>query len=246
MAVQSVGVKRSRTLAYPQQGADIKYGLDNRVWTATKLCPQEFDEGHRQAIVRIEMNADHELVFNVPGWKSVWIGAGEEKTVFLLVDPQNRAFALELLARGTYLEGHLAEGHYFAQLYIPAISNVRWNADSCFDQIFSGQVKVREFVYGDTLAGPGLRRAPIVRPPLGGRVVKWLARRWINWTIAPRYNYFRRLYRDAHEGNVMIELMPLSNPEHKSHYLLPIPWLEEDGHLHLRYYRLTPIDVRAR
>ena len=210
------------------------------------MSPSEFDATHRQAIATTRLSANRELIFETAGWQSVWIGAGEEKAVFLVVDPQGRAFALELLAKGTYLEGHLAEGHYFEEIHVPGLTNFRWNTHSLFDHVFSGRVKVREFVYGDTLAGPGLRQPPIHKANPLSRLISLFVRNWISWVVSPRYWHFRRLFRDAHEANVMIELLPLSNPEHKSHYLIPVPWLEDDGRLHLRFYRLTPIDVRTR
>ena len=247
MAVSAVrGVGRTKEMARPVRGSELCYVKDGRVWPAVKLGLSEFDHDHREAIANLKMSASRELLFDVPGWRSTWIGAGEEKAVFLVVDPQGRAFAIELLAKGTYLQGHLAEGHYFAEIYVPGLSNFRWNTHSFFDHVFSGIVKVREFVYGDTLAGPGLRVAPVKRASIPARLLHKMARNWVTWVVTPRYYRLRKRYRDAHEANVMIELLPLANPENKSHYLLPIPWLEEDGRLHLRYYRLTPIDVRAR
>ncbi len=247
MAISAGRIGRTNQASpHPVRGSEILYAQYGQVKKATKLVPHEFDEAHRLAIANLHMSSRRELIFDTPGWQSFWIGAGEEKAVFLVIDPQSRAFALELLAKGTYLEGHLAEGHYFADLHVSGLSNFRWNSQSYFDHVFSGRIKVREFVYGDTLAGPGLRVPPLVPVSWPRKLVNWLVRNWISWVISPRYWHFRRLYRDAHEANVMIEVLPLNNPERKSHYLFPLPWLEEDGRLHLRYYRLTPIDVRTR
>ncbi len=246
MAVRVATIGRRRGATGPVKGADIRYVVDGRVQTAVKLPPSSWDESHRRVLLTATLSPQRELVFGVPGWRSCWIGAGEEKAVFLVIDPQDRAFAVEVLARGSYLQGHLAEGHYLDELYLPGLSNVRWDERSLCGHVFSGQVKVREFIFGTTLAGPGLRQAPAVRPSWLARLIGGISHAWAAWVVYPRYHRMRRRYRDAHEANVMIEVMPISNPEKKSHYLLPIPWLEEDGRLHLRHYRLTPIDVRAR
>lgn len=246
MAVRAVGLGRATRVVRDSRRAAISYVKEGQVWQATKLPLAEFDQSHRRALATAHLNVERELVFETPGWKSCWIGAGEEKAVFLVVDPQERAFALEILAKGTYLEGHLTEGHYLADLYVPGLAGTRWDKRALFGHIFSGHVKAREFIYGDTLAGPGLRQVPVAPVSFLKRFVGQCGKMWTHWMVWPRYGSVRRRYRDAHEANVMIELIPLHNPEKKTHYILPVPWLEEDGRLHLRYYRLTPIDVRIR
>lgn len=199
---------------------------------------------HRRALVSMYLTANRELAFGVPGWKSRWIGAGEEKVVYLVVDPQNRAFALEILSKSTYLEGHLTEGYYLGEVFVPGLCNARWDERSLFGHIFSGRIKAREYIAGETLAGPGLHSDHWQKANLFSRFIGKFGHWWANFVVAPRYTEIRRFYRDTHEANVMIEVMPLANPEGKTHYLLPVPWLEEDGKIYLRYYRLTPIDVR--
>ncbi|MDB5078776.1 MAG: hypothetical protein JWP00_700 [Chloroflexi bacterium] len=247
MAVRAVRVGRwVQQPTKPVSATTFYYSCNNQVIVASKLKLAEFDEGHRQALLTARFNENRELVFGVTGWRSAWVGAGEEKAVYLIIDAQNRAFALEVLAKASYLDGKLTEGHYFADLHVPGIANVRWDKQSLFGHIFSGEVKAREFIYGDTLAGPGLR-TKLVKPvnPLK-RLIGGFCKFWAHSVVIPRYEAVRRTYRDAHEANVMVELLPISNPERKKHYLFPILWLEDDCRLHLRYFRLTPIDVRLR
>ncbi|HEX2910040.1 MAG TPA: hypothetical protein VH186_04485 [Chloroflexia bacterium] len=246
MAVTAVRVSRIARQARPIRGAEIKCVANGEIIKATKICPAEFDEYHRQVLMKARFASTYELIFDEPGWRSVWIGAGEEKVVFLAIDPQGKAMALELLAKGTYLDGHLVDGDYYAEIFAPGLANKRWDTRSLFGHIFSGRVKVREFIYGDTLAGPGLHTTCLNQPNFAVRLIGCLSRKWARFNVYPLFKKVQRVYRDAHEANVMIELLPLDNPELKSHHLFPVPWLEEDGHLRLRYYRLTPIDVRVR
>jgi hypothetical protein len=246
MAVQAARVGWWLQTTKPVGGATIYYTLDNQVQETTKLSLAEFNEGHRQALLTLRFNQNRELVFGVPGWKTCWVGAGEEKAVFLVIDPQNRAFALEILAKASYLDGRLTEGHYFADLHVPGLTNKRWDTQALSGHTFSGRVKAREYIYGDTLAGPGLKTKPARPANLFKRLIGKISRVWANSVVYPRYEQVRRTYRDAHEANVMYELLPLANPERKKHYFLPILWLEEDSRLHWRFFRLTPIDVRLR
>ncbi len=246
MAVRTARLTAVTRKVTPSRVATIKYVRDGQVWEATKLDPAEFDEAHRQVLKTAYFVHERKLAFAAPGWNSSWIGGGEEKIVFLIIDPQQRAFALEVLAKNTYLHGHLAEGHYFADLYVPHLVNTRWDQHSLCGHVFSGHLKAREFIYGETIAGPCASEPPVVSVDPFRRLIGYLSKKWAISVVLSRYHRLRRIYRDAHEANVMIEVLPLNNPEKKDHYLFPIPWLEDDGRLHLRFYRLTPIDVRAR
>lgn len=226
------------------KGAPITYIYKGEVCSAVKLCPAEFGEAHRRALASLHLGKQRELYFGVPGWRSCWVGAGEEKVVYLIIDPQQRAFAIEVLSKSTYLEGFLTEGHYFGEIFVPGLCNVRWDERSLFGHIFSGRIKAREYIYGETLAGPGLLTEHWSKANFLARLIGRIGHSWASFVVAPRYNQVRKFYRDTHEANVMIEVMPLSNPEGKDHYMFPVPWLEEDGKIYLRFYRLTPIDVR--
>jgi hypothetical protein len=188
MAVRAIPAGRwLRATTKPVRGAAIYYTWGSQVLEATKLSLAEFDEGHRQALFTARFNANRELIFGVPGWKSAWVGAGEEKAVFLVIDAQNRAFALEILAKASYLDGRLTEGHYFGDLIIPGLINLRWDKDSLFGHIFSGEVKAREFIYGDTLAGPGLRTKPTLPVNIFKRAIGKICRAWTHNVVALRY-----------------------------------------------------------
>jgi hypothetical protein len=246
MAVRTVRLAGVTRTVNVNPKAEIKYVQDGQVWVATKLSPAEFDDTHRQALLTAYFTPERELVFGTPGWRSCWVGAGEEKVVYLVIDAHDRAFALEVLAKDSYLEGRLVEGHYFGEFCAPHLVNHRWDTRSLHGHIFSGIVKAREFIYGDTLAGPGLHTPPVISSNIFYRVIGGLSKYWSHMVVGPRYMSIKRIYRDAHEANVAVELIPLHNPEKKKHYLFPLLWLEEDGRLHWRYYRLTPIDVRVR
>ena len=158
MAVRAARLAGVTRTVKTHHKAEVKYVLNGQVWTATKLSMDEFDDSHRQALLTAYFTPERELAFGIPGWSSCWVGAGEEKVVYLVIDPQQRAFALEVLCKDSYLEGRLVEGHYFGEFCSPHLVNHRWDTRSLHGHIFSGIVKAREFIYGDTLAGPGLHK----------------------------------------------------------------------------------------
>jgi len=222
----------------------IKYLRNGELSEATKLDPAEFSAAHLQTLNTATLTADRELIFGNPHWHSFRLGAGEEKTVFMVVDEAQRAFALELLVRGGYLNGHLAEGHYLADLRLSEIAGLKREPKAMLSLVYSGEVRVREFIYGDTLVSSS-RSLPQPKGSILKSLFDGLGRWWARQVIFTRYQEIQRIYKDAHEANVIIELIPLHNPERKSHYLLPIPALACDNRLRWYFYRLTPIDVRA-
>ncbi|NWJ45024.1 MAG: hypothetical protein HXX08_04010 [Chloroflexi bacterium] len=228
----------------------VKYFYGGVACHAVKLLRTGYTEQHRLALRELAMSHRGELIFTEAGWQSVWVGAGEEKSVYLVIDPHSQAFALELVGRDGYKDGRLVDGHYFDELYIPRLSGHQWHPDSIFGHTFSGQCYVREFIYGETLAGDLSRfyteeyRAMLRRNILG-RTVTFISRRLAHFIVDNAYQRIKQNYRDTHEANVMIERLPLHNPENKSHFPLPLLWLEEDGQLVWCYVRLTAIDVRV-
>ncbi len=227
-----------------ERGFYIQYKLNGKLFSARKLDPADFSPNHFQTLGTARFNPEGKLIFSNPNWQSVWLGAGEEKTVFLIVDEERRAFALELLVRGGYLNGRLTEGYYLADLHLSQIGGLKRDPNALLSLTFSGEAKAREYIYGETLAGPALAA---FRPKanLLAKAINQVSMCWAAYVTAPRYGNLRQIFKDAHEANVMIELVPLHNPERKSHYLFPIPALAQDGRLHWFFYRLTPIDVRA-
>jgi hypothetical protein len=243
-------IKLARSSYEETHPALIKYRQGGTALTALKLLPGQYSEHHRQVLRQLSMNHLGELVFPEMGWKSLWIGAGEEKAVFLVIDPKSRAFALELLGKDGYKGGKLINGYYLDEVFLPHLCGHRWHADSIFGHVFSGHVKVREYIYGETLAGPQLKPHKH-HPHLEGRdlhpyrLVNTLSRRIAHWVVSPAYWRVRNVYHDTHEANVMIELVPLANPEKKPVFPLPLPWLEPDGRLGWYFIRFTSIDVRT-
>lgn len=249
MAVR-IGVGARSAVAVTQQSRIsvrdfyIKYRLNGQTFEAQKLDPAEFSAAHRQILSTARLTDNRRLLFDNPAWRSLWLGAGEEKSVYLVVDEVNRAFAVELLVQGGYLNGHLTEGYYLTEMHLSNIAGLRRDDKACISLKYSGEARIREYIYGETLAGP----ANQAMQPKGtwlARQINCLSLSWAAMVVASRYASLRHIYKDAHEANVVIELIPLHNPERKSHYLLPIPALAHDGHLHWYFYRLTPIDVRS-
>lgn len=249
MAVQvKVGARLTAAVAAKQtvdRNYYIQYEVNGVLHRARKLDPVDFSAAHLQTLSTAHLTSDRKLVFNNPGWRSVHLGAGEEKAVFLIVDEAHRAFALELLVRGGYLNGRLTEGYYLADLRIPAVCGEKRDPNAILSLTYNGEAKVREFIYGATLVDValGTRRT---RANKLLRMISAAAMQWASYVVAPRYEQVRRTFKDAHEANVAIELIPLHNPERKTHFLFPIPALGQDKRLHWYFYRLTPIDVRAR
>ncbi|HEX2906977.1 MAG TPA: hypothetical protein VHO69_08965, partial [Phototrophicaceae bacterium] len=81
------------------------------------------------------------------------MGAGEEKAVYGLCDPDNHIFALEIINERTYLNGRLIGGDYFFERHIEGLAQVKPNPDEIQPFTFTGLVKVREYIYGYTWDG---------------------------------------------------------------------------------------------
>lgn len=228
--------------------AQFKYYLNGQVVTLTKIKGEEFTPQHWHAIESAHFDSEGHLLFNNPEWHSVWLGAGEEKAVYLITDENYKAFALELLDRATYLEGKLMEGEYFGDVNLPEVKGYKPNPGSLVGHVFGGRGRVREFIYGETLAGPLILpgHKDAYKMPLPLVWLTWLSRKLSRSKVEARYKVLRQQYSDAHEANVVIELLPLKNPEMKSHYWLPLLWSDHDGYPHWRFFRLTPIDVRIK
>jgi hypothetical protein len=222
----------------------IKYVFKGEVFTAQKLDPVNFSSYHLNIIRTATLTDSRELVFANPAWHSVWLGAGEEKTVYLVVDDQQNAFAIELLVKDGYLYGRLTEGYYLTEMTLPKIAGLKRVPSACLSLAYSGEIKVREFIYGETIADISLKSSCKKGNPLFG-LIDMLSKKWARFASFPRRVDIVRTFRDAHDANIMIELVPLHNPQHKKHYAIPMPFLTEDGKLRLFYYRVTPIDVRA-
>jgi hypothetical protein len=81
---------------------------------------------------------DGELVVGVPGWAVLFLGAGEEKAVYCLRDPQDRVVAVEVIDERGYLNGRLLDGWYAAPSAVPGsgrgqrgIRGRRWWGSGC-------------------------------------------------------------------------------------------------------------------
>ncbi len=242
--------KAGKVVTPANPASTIKFYMDGEPHTAVKIRPEEYSDYHTRILQEIKMVNGGALHFSEPGWQSIWIGAGEEKSVYLVIDPLNRAFALEVLGKDGYRHGELVGGHYFDDLNIAGFCGRQWNAAAIFGHVFSGRVRVREFIYGETLAGPPRLNAnceehPHSKHPKVAHIISAISRSIAHWMVTPRYWKIKRIFHDAHEANVMFEFVPLHNPEKKPHYLFPLPWLEADGRLSWFFVRFVAIDVRT-
>lgn len=211
-----------------------------------KLTVAEWSEHHSQVLQEAQLTNAKHLQFPETGWSSLWLGAGEEKAVFLVIDPQDRAFALEVIDERRFMGGKLVEGTYFAEFTIPGIAEFEVSPGRPFSQIYTGKVKAREFIVGDVWADWG--RCWFERLPAWKAFLMFLPLSIFSGIgillAGPKRNYLQKQWDDAHDANLAIEMLPLSNPERKDHYPLPLLYVDYGGKCHLCWIRLTPIDVR--
>jgi hypothetical protein len=118
-----------------------------QVRAVTKIAAEDFTPLHREALAGCRYAAGN-LILSDPDWASTFLGAGEEKAVFCVCDPQNRVFAVEAINEKTCLNGRFAGGQYFAEMSVAGLRNVRANPESLLGLTFTGKIKAREFVYG--------------------------------------------------------------------------------------------------
>jgi hypothetical protein len=222
----------------------VQYVFGGQVFSAQKIDPVNFTAHHISIIKTATLTENRELVFANPAWQSVWLGAGEEKAVYLVVDEHRQAFAIELLVKDGYQYGHLTEGYYLAEMNLPQICGLKRVQSACLSLVYSGEIKVREFIYGETVADISFKSSRKKGNPVWA-FIDFMSKKWARFVFMPRHVELYRTFRDVHDANIMIELIPLHNPQRKKHNKIPIPFLAEDGNLRLFYYRLTPIDVRA-
>lgn len=172
--------------------------FDQQIRSVTKIQAHDFTDAHREALMQARFQSGS-LSLPDSRWATEYLGAGEEKAVFCICDPDDRVFAVELLDGRTYLNGRFVGGQYFFDLRIPGLSNVKLNPDSEFGLMFTGKVKVREFVHGYEWAR--FRFDPRKPSWLDGLLTSYLRS-----LLSSRFNHYRSLYQDVHDRNVLFEL----------------------------------------
>jgi hypothetical protein len=195
-----------------------------------KIQAADFTPEHRENLEQARFRSG-EMVLPDVRWAAQFLGAGEEKAVFCVCDHAQRVFAVEVLGERTYLNGRFAGGQYFFDMHLPALSRVRLNPDTEFGLIFSGKVKIREFVHGYEWSR--FRFDPRRASPLDGVLTAYLRS-----MLMTQFTDYKARYKDVHERNVLFELRTVKE---KGVPLLARSW---KGGTRLVKVGLQPIDVR--
>src|SRR5258708_37181519 len=123
----------------------LKFG--DEIIEVNKIRDEEFTNAHHDVLST--MCYEHQkLLFSDERWHSLYLGAGEEKAVFCVCDQNHSVFAVEMIDERSYLNGRFVGGKYFFNKHSRSISNQKSQSDSEFSLIFTGLVKVREYVHG--------------------------------------------------------------------------------------------------
>jgi hypothetical protein len=204
--------------------------LDSEIRFVTKIQADDFTPEHRDTLVRAGLQSGN-LLLPDSRWASQFLGAGEEKAVFCVCDHASRVFAVEVLDERTYLNGRFVGGQYFFDMRIPGLSRVRLNPISEFGLMFSGKVKIREFVHGYEWS----------HFQFDPRQPGWwdgILTAYLRSMLISRFNEYRSRYQDVHERNVLFELRTLKEKG------VPVLVRDWKGRLRLMKVGLQPIDVR--
>jgi hypothetical protein len=224
---ESSVMTRSSANARLPESAPFWLDLGSGPVEVRKLAPGEFGDAHREAVLAMRLDSDR--LVSGPGWVTGFLGAGEEKAVHVVQDPDGRVFALEVIDERGYLRGRLADGHYFADLRVPGLIQA---ADAAsFARRATGLVRAREYVHGWEWA----------RFRLDARRGTWLdgmVTGWLQMALMTPMREYRSRFGDVHERNVMFELRPRGAPG------VPVPGRDPRGRLRLFRIGLRPIDVR--
>ncbi|MBN1200303.1 MAG: hypothetical protein JXJ20_00475 [Anaerolineae bacterium] len=176
--------------------------FDGEIRAVTKIQAGDFTPDHRDQLAQASFQAGR-LLLPDARWASLFLGAGEEKAVFCVCDHANRVFAVEALDERTYVDGRFVGGQYFFDMRVPGLSGARLRPDSTFGLMFSGKIRVREFVHGYEWARFRFdpRRRSLLDPLLTS---------FLRAVLAYRFDFYRTHYRDVHARNVLFELRALS------------------------------------
>ncbi|KAB8140230.1 hypothetical protein F8S13_24735 [Chloroflexia bacterium SDU3-3] len=205
-----------------------RFGED-LVWVQ-KLPPAQWGGQHQQILHALAYRGG-QLQIAAEGWRSAPLGAGEEKAVFVVCDPQRRVFALELIDERHYLNGRFIGGAYFHTARVASLAQVPFSPAALIGLTFTGLVKAREFAYGYEWDRFQLRAA-------GPSRADWLLTSWLQSHFQRAFADYAARYRDVHGRNVLFELRPRDQPG------ALCPTIDHTGRLRLVRVGLQPIDLR--
>jgi hypothetical protein len=174
----------------------LRFG--DEICDVSKIEREAFEAIHHEVLDNLSYDNGN-LIFEDERWQVAYLGAGEEKAVYAVCDHERRVFALEVINEHTYLNGRLIDGEYFFEKRIPGLTNVQPNPDAIFRFVFTGLVKVREFVYGytwDRFQFDARRKSS-----LDGVMTSIL-----QGFFQGEVNHYREHYKDVHDRNLMFEI----------------------------------------
>lgn len=206
----------------------LRFG--EQIIAVTKIREEDFTTLHHNTLERLRFE-NGKLLFPNPDWRSLYLGAGEEKAVFCVCDESRRVFAVELIDEPHYLNGRFVGGQYFFSKRVQALHAVRANASSEFGLTFSGLVKVREFVHG-------YEWSRFQFDPRKQTMIDNLLTTYLQSTLGWRFKEIQAHYKDVHERNVLFEIGEFNQPG------IPIILRTWIGILRIARIRLQAIDVR--
>ena len=165
---------------------------------ADKITRGDFTRRHREIMEQARL-IDRNINFCDEQWSSTLLGAGEEKAVFCVCDPNSKVFAVEAIDERTYLNGRFVGGEYFFDVFAPGFAQASLSPGSLAGLTFSGKLKIREFVYG-------YEWSRFQFDPRGPGVLDAFLTAWLQTSLGSRFEDYRQHYKDVHERNVLFEI----------------------------------------
>jgi hypothetical protein len=212
----------------PPNTFPLKFG--DQVIPVRKILADDFTPEHHDIIAGLQYQPAR-LIFPDARWHSLYLGAGEEKAVFGVCDHTGCVFAIELIDERHYLNGRFVGGTYFFQKRIPALTGVKAQPDSEFGLMFTGLIKVREFVHG-------FEWGHFQFHPFRKTWVDSFFTAWLQSVYNAKYQHYCSLYKDVHDRNVLFEIRAF----HESGF--PLIVRNQAGRLEMVKIGIQPVDVR--
>jgi hypothetical protein len=206
----------------------MKFG--DQVIPVSKIRATDFTAKHHDLLSNLRYE-DQTIVCADSSWRFLYLGTGEEKAVYCACDGDRHVFCLELIDERTYLNGRFVGGEYFFKIRCSTLSGVKANPGSALGLVFSGLVKVREFVYGYEWSR--FQFDPAQKTP-----IDYLLTRYLQACLREQFRHYANHYRDVHERNVLFEIRSLKQSG------VPCFTKTWNGTIRLSRIRLQPIDVR--
>lgn len=207
------------------------YKFGEEIKEVSKITRENFTKGHIECISNIQL-MDKLLYFENKKWKSVLLGAGEEKAVYCVCDEDNQVFALELIDEKHYLNGRLIDGEYFCSVRANNLIGKKLNPDCLIGLNFTGLIKAREFIYG--YEWDQFRFSPII----SHKILDLFLTEYLKSSFAEKFRYFSLYYKDVHDRNIMFEI---NKPDRKKTNLVIKNYNDQKEKVSIQ---LRAIDVR--